>query len=120
MATLGKNIIILLDNVAIAGARSCTITHDCELLPKSQPMDDEYMHYDIGRKSWRVATGQLFISNVAEGYVRVGTAVSLSITDADTNETITADAVCQEFRVDASRGNLAQGSFIFLGNGDLL
>ena len=55
----GKDLLILLNDVAIANSKSCDINMDCEVIETSSPDDGDTKHFIPGRKSWKVTTSYL-------------------------------------------------------------
>ena len=55
----GRNLIIKTGGVAIAAAKSASIKVNAETIPVSSPMDGQWKHSIVGRKSWSVSTSHL-------------------------------------------------------------
>ena len=131
MAVLqGRNIIIMNEGHAFAMSRSGEITTDCDLIEKSSSTDNEWQHFNKGRKSWRCVVNFLAYINTdgstihssLESLLVVGEPYTLRFGVRE-NGSITVQlegsAICKTFRISSTVGNLAQGSFEFVGNGPL-
>lgn len=117
----GNDIIIMLDGVAIAATKSDEIQVGCETIPISSPSSGDWTAAIAGRKSWSITVGFLItgMPKVFDGIDMVGTNVSLRIKYRSGTVWEEGSAICTTFKVTATRGNLAQGSFAFQGNGPL-
>lgn len=123
MILLGKDLIIYENGIAIAAAKSCEVQTDCDVIEKSSPEISEWRDFDVGRKGWTVKVNCL-VSNVMERLKHTGLKVRLTMGVRDQNNELTADrltgyAICRQALVSGSVGNLAQGSWSFLGCGAL-
>lgn len=123
MIILGNNIIIYENGVAIAAAKSCEIQVECDALEVSSPDSSDWRDYIAGRKGWTVKINSL-VSNVMEKLKHPGAKVRLTMGVRDANNELTADrltgyALCRQAIVTGTVGNLAQGSWSFLGKGEL-
>ena len=74
----GRNLIIKAGGVAIAAAKSCDISVQCEEIETAGPSTGEWRTAITGRKSWTVATNQLVMS-IVRPFSMVGTSVSLNV-----------------------------------------
>lgn len=132
MILQGKNLIVKADGDVIAAAKSCTLNIDCETIKVSSPTDGQWEHIIAGMKSWSVSTSHLLqmeraIDLPLHGYLwRVGAEFTLRIElsgvvfdNIVAPEYLTGLAICKNCQVTATKGNLAQGSFKFQGNGPL-
>lgn len=117
----GNDIIIMLDGVAIAATKSDEIQVGCETIPISSPSSGDWTAAIPGRKSWTITVGFLIagMTKVFDGIDMVGTNVILRIKYRSGTVWKEGAAICTTFKVTATRGNLAQGSFAFQGNGPL-
>ena len=114
----GRNLIVKIGNVAIAAAKSCDLQVDCEEIEVASPDTGAWRQYVAGRKSWQVNTGHL-VTAVATNAAKVGTIVTLTFQVGSTTDTLTGSALVRSWKVSGAVGNLAQGSFQFLGSGAL-
>ena len=132
MILQGKNLIVKADGSVIAAAKSCTLNIECDLIKVSSPTDGQWEHIIAGMKSWSVSTTHLLkMEQVTDlplhGYLwRVGGEYTLRvelngvvIDRIIASEYLTGSAICKSSQITATKGNLAQGSFKFQGNGPL-
>lgn len=119
----GRNIIIYEGGVAIAAAKSCEIRTNCDAEEVSSPDMGEWRDYITGRKGWTVKINML-VTNMREILIHSGSRVRLTMGVRDENNGLTADrltgyALCTDAITTGTEGNLAQGSWNFLGCGIL-
>lgn len=123
MAVLGNNIIVFMNGQAIAGTKSDEIQVDSETIEIASATDQGWTHYLAGRKSWSLTVGWLVLANQdVRKVLLAGSVVTIKIKgrgDSDSNG-VTGSAILKTVKVTATRGNLAQGSFAFVGNGPLI
>lgn len=118
MATLGKNIIVLMNNQAIAGTKSDEIQVDRETIEIASATDKDWNHMLAGRKSWSVTVGWLLLANSdVRKLLLEDSVVTLKIQAGNTY--LTGQAIMKTCKITASVSNLANGSFSFVGNGPL-
>ena len=123
MATLGKNIIVKWNTgtngsmVAVAAAKSCAISGDAEAKEISSPDSTQARSYIAGRTGWKVTINYL-VSNVLDMLKR-GNTYTLNILNSGGNTGLTGSAILITCDIQATTGNLAQGTFVFLGTGEL-
>ena len=122
MAVLGNNIIVLMNGQAIAGTKSDELQVDCETIEIASATDQAWTHYISGRKSWSLTVGWLLLANTdVRKALLVGSSVTIKIKgrgDTDANG-LQGSAIISKAKITAIRGNLATGSFAFVGNGPL-
>ena len=122
MAVLGNNIIVYMNGQAIAGTKSDEIQVDCETIEIASATDQGWAHYISGRKSWSLTVGWLVLANQdVRKALLVGSTVTIKIKgrgESDANG-LSGSAILRTCKITAVRGNLAQGSFAFVGNGPL-
>lgn len=122
MAVLGNNIIVLMNGTAIAGTKSDEIQVDCETIEIASATDQAWTHFISGRKSWSLNVGWLVLANLdVRKVLLAGSVVTIKIKgrgESDSNG-VTGAAILKTVKITATRGNLAQGSFAFVGNGPL-
>ena len=119
----GKDLLILLNDVAIANSKSCDINIDWEALETSSPVDGYVKHFIPGRMSWKVTTSYLV---EAEGtpikslLSLPGKIFTIKVKSrALSDDVVTGPALCTDCKITGTKGNLTQGSFTFLGIGAL-
>ena len=122
MAVLGNNIIVFMNGQAIAGTKSDEIQVDCETIEIASATDQAWTHSISGRKSWSLTVGWLVLANQdVRKALLVGSTVTIKIKgrgESDANG-LSGSAILRTCKVTAIRGNLATGSFAFVGNGPL-
>ena len=122
MAVLGNNIIVYMNGQAIAGTKSDEIQVDSETIEIASATDQDWVHQIAGRKSWSLNVGWLVLANQdVRKVLMAGSSVTIKIKgrgDTDANG-LQGSAIIRTCKITAVRGNLAQGSFAFVGNGPL-
>ena len=122
MAIQGNNIIVLMNGQAIAGTKSDELQVDCETIEIASATDQWWTHYISGRKSWSLTVGWLVLANTdVRKVLLAGSVVTIKIKgrgDTDANG-LQGSAIISKAKITAIRGNLATGSFAFVGNGPL-
>ena len=122
MAVLGNNIIVFMNGQAIAGTKSDELQVDSETIEIASATDQAWTHYISGRKSWSLTVGWLVLANQdVRKVLLVGSSVTIKIKgrgDTDANG-LSGSAIISKAKITAIRGNLATGSFAFVGNGPL-
>ena len=107
---------------AIAGTKSDELQVDSETIEIASATDQAWTHYLAGRKSWSLTVGWLVLANTdVRKALLVGSSVTIKIKgrgESDSNG-VTGAAILKTVKITATRGNLAQGSFAFVGNGPL-
>lgn len=107
------------DVAVVAAARSCEVNTEAEMIETSSVSSSDWRTFKAGRKTWQVTVSYLVTAGqLAEDVLAVGTSVSLKFYDENDN-VMTGDALIQRSGQTGTIGNLAQGSWVFLGNGPL-
>ncbi len=122
MAIQGNNIIVLMNGQAIAGTKSDEIQVDSENIEIASATDQAWTHYLAGRKSWSLTVGWLVLANTdVRKVLLAGSVVTIKIKGRGESDSsgVTGSAILKTVEVTAVRGNLATGSFAFVGNGPL-
>ena len=122
MAVLGNNIIVFMNGTAIAGTKSDEIQVDCETIEIASETDQEWVHFISGRKSWSLTVGWLVLANQdVRKVLLAGSSVTIKIKGRGESDSsgLQGAAILKTVKITATRGNLAQGSFAFVGNGPL-
>ena len=123
MVIKGNDLIISLDGVAIAGAKSCEIEVDCDFKEVSSPTSGRYRTYKADRMSWSVRVSRLILDDatVCGHLLRVKNLydLSMSVRGNEGLDRIDGQAFLQHADASGSRGGLAAGSWVFLGNGEI-
>ena len=114
----GKDIKILNSGgtALIACAKSCTIHRRADAIETASATDATSKHYIAGRKEWSIDL-QYFVST--DGVtLEEGQTYSIQVA-VGASATWTGDVLCTDCQIDATVGNLSQGSTKLLGNGPL-
>ena len=122
MAVLGNNIIVFMNGQAIAGTKSDEIQVDSETIEIASETDQGWVHVLAGRKSWSLNVGWLVLANQdVRKVLLAGSVVTIKIKGRGESDAsgLQGSAILKTVKVTATRGNLAQGSFAFIGNGPL-
>ena len=107
---------------AIAGTKSDELQVDCETIEIASATDQGWTHYISGRKSWSLTVGWLVLANTdVRKALLVGSSVTIKIKGRGESDSsgVSGSAILKTVKITATRGNLAQGSFAFVGNGPL-
>jgi len=117
----GNDIIVILNGEAIAATKSDELQVGCESIPISSRTNGDWTDVIAGRKSWTLTTGFLIANQLKffDGIEMVGMYVILRIKHRTGTTWYEGTALCTQFRVTATKGNLVQGSFAFQGKGKL-
>ena len=122
MAVLGNNIIVLMGGTAIAGTKSDELKVECKTIEIASASDQGWEHYLAGRKSWSLNVGWLLLANTdVRKALQVGTSVTIKFKGRGATDAsgLSGSAIIKTCKITAVRGNIAQGSFAFVGNGPL-
>lgn len=115
----GKNLIISANGTVVAAAKTCRISTDADMEEVKMPGGGRFRKYRPGRREWSVSVGTL-LKSVYRGFLQHGSTVQLSFyVDGSQSDRMSGTAIVQKVEVTASRGRLAQGSFLFRGSGTL-
>ena len=134
MALNGNIIIVQLNGNTIAGTKTTEIQVDSELIEIASATQGTYREFIVGRKQWQVTVNYLLMYAT---YQQMFTYPNASMTDAllvgnsytlkfknrasyyDQPITLEGTAILRTCKITATRGNLIQGTFTFVGNGAL-
>ena len=134
MALNGNIIIVQLNGKTIAGTKTTEIQVDSELIEIASATQGTYREYLTGRKQWQVTVNYLLMYAT---YQQMFTYPNASMTDAllvgnsytlkfknhanyfDMPITLKGTAILRTCKITATRGNLIQGTFVFVGTGAL-
>ena len=115
----GNNLIIYVDGVAVAAAKSCTVTMEVGSIDTAGSGRTKASMPTV--KDWSVKTSVLVTS--LNGHFALSGKVRLSVAVVDggeiTTDRMTGEAIVTSANVSAAVGNLVQGSFSFKGSGTL-
>jgi hypothetical protein len=118
----GRNLIIYANGVAIAAAKSCSLSMEADTL-ETAGVDAGAKSYMSGRKDWSVKVGNL-VTSVQGHFAPIGAMLRLSMVICDelgnpTSDRLTGEAFVTGADVTGTVGHLVQGSFSFKGSGQL-
>ena len=134
MALNGNIILVQLDGHTIAGTKTTEIQVDSELIEIASATQGTYREFIVGRKQWQVTVNYLLMYAT---YQEMFTYPNASMTDAllvgnsytlkfknradywQQPITLKGTAILRTCKITATRGNLIQGTFTFVGNGAL-
>jgi len=132
MALNGNILIVLVDGHAIAGTKTNEIQVESELIEIASATQGAYREYLTGRKQWQVTVNYLLMYasyQVVRTYpdahladvLFVGNSYTLKFTNrvGTLPVTLKGTAILRTCKITATRGNLIQGTFTFVGNGAL-
>ena len=120
MAVNGNNILIYVGGVAVAGTRSNEIQTSAEMIEIASPDTGQWKAFLAGRKEWSINSAWLVTAAAdVKRVLQVGTTVTIRVVGRGESAGMTGQAIVQTCKVTATRGNLANGSFIFRGTGAL-
>ena len=115
----GNNLIIYVDGVAVAAAKSCTVTMEVGSIETAGSGRTKASMPTV--KDWSVKTSVLVTS--LNGHFALNGKVRLSVAVVDggeiTTDRMTGEAIVTSANVSAAVGNLVQGNFSFKGTGAL-
>ena len=121
----GKNIIVYSGGTAIASTISNDIDNSCELIETRTPSTGTAKDFVAGQNSWRIVTNFLVsaVGVALADILKVRNTYTLVIgatgQTGSTKYGLTGTAILQQCRITATKGALAQGSFVFQGKGEL-
>ena len=133
MALNGTIIIVQLKGHTIAGTKTTEIQVDSELIEIASATQGAYREYLTGRKQWQVTVNYLVMSATfatMPSYpdacltdpLFVGNSYTLKFINRGVGympSGMTGTAILRTCKITATRGNLIQGTFTFVGNGAL-
>jgi hypothetical protein len=116
----GNDIIILMNGTAIAGCKTHRLQTTCGTLEKASSTQSEWREYLKDRKGWTVTVNKLvtLVADIRE-VLKVGDTVTLLMKNRDGTTSLTGSAIVTAADTQFTKGNLATGSYSFLGSGPL-
>lgn len=122
----GNNIFISLDGqtAPFAATKANEIQVDAEKIPISSPLTGEWEQHIVGRKKWSFSINSLVtaLADIKQ-LLMVGSKYTITVLGRSGNDTaviLQGRATCMSARAGLTRGNLANGSFSFDGDGPLI
>ena len=111
-----------MNGTAIAGTKSDEIQVESDTIEVASETDQDWVHRIAGRKSWSLNVGWLVLANQdVRKVLLAGSVVTIKIKGRGASDSngVTGAAILKTVKLTAVRGNLATGSFAFVGNGPL-
>lgn len=124
MAAKGNDIIVFKNGTAIAGTRSDEITVGCETIEIASATSGSWREHIAGRKNWSVTVNYLlpYRFMVHDHLMQVGNTYTLIIKPHDDDASVyylTGTAILTQCKITATKMQLIQGTFTFLGSSEL-
>ena len=102
----------------VAMAKSCDVSVDGDQIETSSPSDGQWRHYIAGRKGWSISVGYLMsVGTFPTEAEMVNTTITIRVSDGTAQ--MQGTAIVKTWKATGNIGNLANGSFVFLGTGAL-
>ena len=121
----GNNIFISLNeqSAPFAATKSNEIQSECEMIEISSPTISNWRQYIVGRKEWSFTVNWLVGANSSIGeLLHVGNSYNIGIygrVSGTNTKLLQGTALLKTCKINATRGNIATGSFQFIGNSAL-
>lgn len=122
----GNDVLLFAAGNAIAGAKSCEIELECDLIETSSPTSGEFRSYISSRKGWSASGSFLLDDSLGfSSMVSVGQTYTIQVgkVTAGTRtlgaDKVSGSAICTYCKITATRGNITQMSLKFQGTGAL-
>ena len=105
----------------LALMKSCEIEEKCDTIEVVPTSNNLFRRFIPGRRTWEITSNHLVEQmNGSNGMLRVGVGVVLQFRNRNNvRDAMYGNAICTEFKIVATRGNLVMGSFRFQGTGPL-
>lgn len=118
MALNGRNVLITMDGRVIAGTKSNEAQAEAELIERSSKKQGRWREYLTGRKGWTMTVNFLVLAGSGvRDLLKVGNEYTLVFKER--NEAgVSGSAILTTCRITSTIGNLVQGTFQFVGNGE--
>lgn len=121
---MNGNTIIIRDSAGtlLAATKSNEWQTEAETIEVSSPTQGAWRSYIVGRKEWSVTTSFLVTAvNDIKKCLNIGESYTLNFCENITDYPVkfTGSAILKTCKITATKGNLLQGSFQFVGNGEL-
>lgn len=122
MAILGNNVLIFRNGTAIAGTVTNDIQAGVDIIPIGSPTSGDWKENIAGRKEWSINVSYLVLAyDGIREVLNVGSTYTLKFRGRSSSDStgVIGSAILKICRITATKGNLVQGSFQFVGNGAL-
>lgn len=117
----GNNVILAspTSGISFAMAKSCDLEIQADLVEVSSPNAGGWRSYMNDRKSWTVRLNHL-VGAIKTNADMVGQKIVVQIFRRGLgSDGVSGEAIVEQWKVTATRGNLAAGSFVLRGTGAL-
>ena len=120
----GQDIIVVFSRsgsaVAATGVKSQDITSTCDTIETASASQGDWKDYTPGRKGWSLTVSYLVLSSSQLGdLLEIGQVFQVSVQQSDGSYSVGGSAILTQVKQTAAFGNLATGSFQFIGSGNL-
>lgn len=118
----GYDLLIYVDGVAVAAAKTCRISMSADMIEASSPENGQYKTFLPGMIEWSVSTTSLVVT-VHDKFEKIGNEVRLSFVMRDhfnnlSGDRMTGQAIVEKYEVTGAVRSLCTGSFVFRGSGE--
>lgn len=111
---------VMMGDTVIAGTRSHDIQVDVQDIPYSTPDTGQWRRRKAGMKDWSVTVNYLVLTDAGvRDVLKDGNTYTLVMQDRNGDYSIKGQALLKTCKQTYTVGNLAQGTFQFLGDGPL-
>ena len=119
MALNGRNVLITMNGTVIAGTKSNEAQAEAELIERASATQGTWREYLTGRKGWDMTVNYLVLSaSGVRDLLKVGNTYTLVFKERNSTG-VSGSATLKACRITATTGTLVQGTFQFVGNGQL-
>ena len=121
MAANGNLILIGFNGTIIAGMKGSEQQSQCDMIEKANPNSGAWKTYVVGRKQWNVTVNYLLANtSKIKDLLKIGQTYSLYFIQRSAPVPyLYGTATLTTCKITSNKGQLMQGSFQFLGNGEL-
>jgi len=128
MASNGNNVLVYTNDHVIGCTRSNDIQTDCDTIEIASATQGAWREFMAGRKNWSITVNYLVAPDTSalsisggtglKDLLQVGNTFTLKIYKRGaTAVVLQGNAILKTVKITATRGNLIQGSFQFVGKG---
>ena len=121
----GKDILLVLSQggtaIASTAIKSQDVKTKADTIERASSSQQRWKEFVAGRKEWEVTASYLVLTSAKIlDLLKVGQTFSVTVKkNGDNTNTVSGTAILTSVRQTAAVGNLAQGSFSFIGTGAL-
>lgn len=120
----GKDIIVVISQSGTALASTRIRSHDiqtkADTIEKASSSQQSWREYIAGRKGWSLTVSYLVLAaaKIAD-LLKVGQTFSITVKDSGSTTSVSGSAILTAVKQTATVGDIAKGSFSFIGIGEL-